>query len=182
MELAGPVDVVVDAGANVGLAAVWFAHKYPGARIVALEPDPENAALLRLNTSRHPEVEVLEAALWREDTTLDLLDPGGGSWSMQVRESDEAPAALGRVEALSMPTVLERFGIERVGLLKVDIEGAELELFDDASAWIDRVDAIAVELHDRFRPGCSRRFFDATTAFPVSVQRGENTFVLRTTA
>jgi hypothetical protein len=52
-------------------------------------------------------------------------------------------------------------------VLKVDIEGAEREVFADPSAWIDRVGVIIVELHDRFRTGCSRAFYRATGGFDV---------------
>ena len=69
--------------------------------------------------------------------------------------------------------LLEQLNIEHVDLLKIDVEAAEREIFEDAARWIDRVSVICVELHDRFRPGCSKTFEIATAAFPVRWRRGE---------
>jgi hypothetical protein len=60
------------------------------------------------------------------------------------------------VEAVDVPSLLDGSGAARIDLLKLDIEGAELEVLrDGADRWIDRVETLFVELHDRFRPGCS---------------------------
>jgi hypothetical protein len=62
---------------------------------------------------------------------------------------------------------MEEFRIDRVGILKVDIEGAEKEVFSGAASWIDRVDGIIIELHDRMKRGCSRTFFRNTPDFDL---------------
>jgi hypothetical protein len=54
-----------------------------------------------------------------------------------------------------MPELVARAGGETVGLVKIDIEGAELDVFSADTTWLHRVDALAVELHDRYRPGCT---------------------------
>jgi hypothetical protein len=66
-----------------------------------------------------------------------------------------------RVDALTIPQIMERAGFNRISLLKIDIEGSELELFSGDTSWIERVDAIAIELHDGWRPGCGDSFFKA---------------------
>jgi predicted O-methyltransferase YrrM len=61
--------VVVDAGANIGLASLWFANQYPKAKIVCIEPDPENFRILKENLaasdlrSIQPEISVLHGRL-----------------------------------------------------------------------------------------------------------------------
>src|SRR5438309_225550 len=40
---------VIDLGANIGLASIYFMHHYPGCRVLAVEPDPENYDVLRQN-------------------------------------------------------------------------------------------------------------------------------------
>lgn len=82
---------------------------------------------------------------------------------------------------MTVEDIMERFNLDRIDLLKVDIEGAEKEVFSDSDAvkWIDAVDAIEVELHDRFRPGCSRAFFSRVGDFKIEHSRGMNTFVAR---
>ena len=74
---------------------------------------------------------------------------------------------------------MSEYDLKWVDLLKVDIEGAEKEVFGSPDEWIGSVGAIAIELHDRFKPGCSRSFFAAVTAFPVEQTCGENVFVAR---
>jgi hypothetical protein len=74
---------------------------------------------------------------------------------------------------------MEDYKVDRVNLLKLDIEGSEKEVFSNARPWIDRVDAISIELHDRFRPGCSRAFFGAVADFPTELRRGEKILVIR---
>jgi hypothetical protein len=61
---------VVDAGANTGLAAAYFANRFPDATIISLEPESANFSLLERNTAAYRNVIPLHAALWREDTTL----------------------------------------------------------------------------------------------------------------
>src|SRR5262249_17778760 len=55
-----------------------------------------------------------------------------------------------KVNALSVPTVLQHLGWNRIGLLKVDIEGHEAALFSHDCNWLARVDAICIECHDEF--------------------------------
>jgi hypothetical protein len=74
---------------------------------------------------------------------------------------------------------MTQFGHQRVDILKLDIEGAELELFGPGcEQWLPLVDILIVELHDRFRSGCSRAFYKAITNFNFRQEvRGENLFI-----
>ena len=76
-----------------------------------------------------------------------------------------------------MPSLLTGLGIERVDILKVDIEGAELEVFSDSGRWIDCVDIVAIELHDHLKAGCSRALFEGTPGFVVEGRRGQTLFL-----
>lgn len=144
---------VIDAGANIGLASVWLANRYPGATIDALEVDSANAALLRRNVGAYPNVSVVQQGLWSHACTLKILNPEAESWAFRVGEAASGdPAGF---SALSVGDLLSRRQRDRVDLLKIDIEGAEKEVFDASAAWIGRVGTLFVELHDRFKPGCS---------------------------
>jgi len=59
----GRKPVIVDAGANIGAASLWFRKTYPRAAIVAVEPDPKNLRVLRLNVERRQEIIVVPAAI-----------------------------------------------------------------------------------------------------------------------
>jgi hypothetical protein len=83
------------------------------------------------------------------------------------------------VRAVTVTDVMREFGLGTIDLLKVDIEGSEKELFAAPGDWIEHVDAICMELHDRFKPGCTRTFFGAVEDFAIEVRRGEDVLVLR---
>lgn len=170
---------IVDAGANVGYASVWLAERHPNATIVAIEPERANFALLQRNVAHLDNVRCVHAALCPTDGTVELADPKMGSSAFQVKFRDGDDRIGIEVPAVSLPTLMAEHGIDRIGLLKVDIEGGELPLFDASDLWIERVDAIAIELHDRFLPGCTEVFDRATAAFGRRGERGEDTFVAR---
>ncbi|WP_344251858.1 FkbM family methyltransferase, partial [Humibacillus xanthopallidus] len=173
--------VIVDAGANVGFSAAYFATRYPAASIVAMEPDPGNFRLLCANTFGYARVLPIQAALWEHPGTVNLVDPGQGAWAFRVEGiesfSHSQRDGMNSVQAIDIPTLLTTFGLETIDLLKLDVEGAEREILSSAEPWIDKVSAIAVELHDRFQPGCTDAFEKATAAFTQRTTRGEDTFV-----
>jgi hypothetical protein len=51
--------------------------------------------------------------------------------------------------------IMERAGVNVIDLLKIDIEGSELELLSEDADWLEQVRAISIEFHDAFRPGCT---------------------------
>ena len=130
--------MIIDAGAHIGLASVWFAERYPDAVIVAVEPEADNFEVLLANTAAYPNVRAVQAALWTSDGTVDLLDPGIGTWGFRV--GDVANAGSHAVRAVTVRGLMAEFGLDQVDLLKLDVEGAEIELFSDCSGWIDSVD------------------------------------------
>lgn len=167
---------IVDAGANIGLTSVWLAERHPDARIFAIEPDAGNFELLRRNTAAWGRITCARGALWNRDQPL-VLDRGHTDWAFQVKPA--AAVAPEPVEGWRLSTFLQRNGIERVSLLKLDIEGAEHEVLDDAGAWVGRVDSIVAELHESLRPGCTERFDQATRGFRRLGSSRELTLVAR---
>ena len=143
-------NTIVDVGAHIGMASILFARNYPTARIIAIEPEPSNFAALVKNTAPYKTITPIQAALWREDGEVTLgpsnAHPKG---AFQIVES-----GLQRVHAITMNALMRETGIHSIDLLKVDIEGAEIEVFESCP-WMANVRVIAIELHDRLRPGCS---------------------------
>lgn len=167
--------VIVDAGANIGLSAIFFANLFPEARIIALEPEDSNFALLAANVAPYPQITARHAALWHENKLISLVDPGLGNWGFMTQDSAQGAfegEPVGLVQALTLDALMRDYDLDRIDLLKLDIEGAEREVLGDPKAWIDRVDAMVVELHDRLKPGCSRNFYLATHAFELEWSRG----------
>lgn len=181
-----PPQVIIDAGANIGLASVYFAARFPEARIFAIEPEDSNVELLRLNTRDYPNVVVVHAALWSRDEQLHVIDHHLGKWGFMTAPVDETPpqgdAIAQEIRGLTVPSLLKAYGIGRVDIFKIDIEGAEKELFEHCETWIGQVDALIVELHDRMKPGCSDSFNTASSGFDRKWRQGENEFRTRQTS
>lgn len=173
---------IMDLGANTGLASLYFRAQFPEAQIVAVEPEEGNFAMMQRHLGGLPGVVMVRAAVWSHDGEIFLADPGIGSWGLRVDDSPQSGAERRsgcRVPAVSMPTLLRHFPGGRVDLLKVDVEGAEKEIFESSAAWIQSIDAIVIELHDRYKPGCNRAFFTAIPSLPCEQSIGENVFVWR---
>lgn len=145
------VESVIDLGANAGYSSAFFLSHYPAARCLAVEPDPENFAVLRTNMSPYGDrVLCVHGGAWNRCCHLSLSDAryrDGKAWSRQVCEvAADQPGAL---PGFDVPSMLKLMGFRRVSILKVDIEGAEAVVFDDSChSWIDAIDHIAIELHD----------------------------------
>ena len=167
---------IVDAGANIGIATLYFAWKYPQARIAAIEPEPSNLELLRRNCEDLPAVRIIPAALWSGHSQLFISDPAAEKWTFSVAENRTSGTA---VQSVTIGDVLRESGFSHIDILKLDIEGAERELFRKGwQEWLPKVRMIVIELHDRFVPGCSQSFYSAilSRSFRQEVN-GENIFI-----
>ncbi len=172
--------VIVDLGANIGLATVFFGLKYPEAKILAVEPEAANFAAMIGNTAALGDrVQMLRAAVWTRDgkTMLRMKDDGGdslGEWGAQVTDTQDQRGSP--VTCYKLTTLLDKAGFGDVDILKIDIEGAELELFSErADDWLPRINLIIVETHDRFRPGSEAAVRNAVDPMFEELPRsGEN--------
>ena len=148
---------IVDAGAHIGLSSVFFACKYPKATIIALEPEPLNFDLLIKNTNHHPNIRPLQAGLWSRKTHLRIENSDVPTWSFRVVESLSGEG----IPAVGVRDLMTDFKANQIDVLKVDIEGSEFEVLNHSGSWIDNVTTLIIELHDRFRPGCSEALANA---------------------
>jgi FkbM family methyltransferase len=123
-------------------------------------------SLLQKNARAFPNIVPLHKALWHEDGPVSLYDRNMGHWAFSVTPPESDSHARSRqVDALTVSTIMSMFDTDRIDILKIDVEGAEKEIFAHSDAWIDHVRVIFAELHDRLRPGCTDAFEAATTAF-----------------
>ncbi len=169
------VRLVLDLGANIGVAAAMFEQRFPNASIIAVEPDRANFALLELNvTSRTVAIRACVAANKR---TVALRNSAHRSepWAITMIESSSSTDE--RVETVTIGELLHASAT--IDLLKCDIEGAERELFGDCASWIQRVNVAVVELHAPYQQaeflsdiqrGCGGR-----TPFSVMTLRRQGT-------
>jgi FkbM family methyltransferase len=160
--------LIVDCGANIGCSSIYFLTRFPGCRVIAIEPDPGNFEVLSHNLAPYGKrVQLLHAAVWGSKTELRLAAEGqgrGAEWGRNVEEyqSDVELSTGDHVAAVTIESLLSETSEERIALLKIDIEGAETSLFGPKSQcqnWLRRVDQIAIELHDTRTGGEASRLF-----------------------
>jgi len=152
--------IIFDCGANIGLAALYFNYRYPYALIYCFEPEHSNYKLLQQNVASYSNIKTYEQAIWTDTERLYLnLNNPNDSFTVTKKNNDEA--AL--VDAISLNDFLFENQIDKIDLLKIDIEGAELPLFSKNLDWIQKVDVIIVEIHERINPGSTQYINDLLT-------------------
>jgi FkbM family methyltransferase len=141
-----PAPRILDCGANVGLASLFFRRAYPTARITAFEADPALFAVLETNLRANGAsgVSARHAAVWTSSGTLTFQCEGADSGMIGSLPGavDGSPAV---VPSLRLRDVLEE---ESVDLLKLDIEGAEALVLEDCEPALHRVKALVMDLHE----------------------------------
>lgn len=143
--------VIFDIGANIGAAAVYFAARYPRARIYCFEPLPENVELLRRNV-----------APFGERVTVVPMGLGESPGSFEYRRSDDpnnfgggtfhnvgcAPGETIQLPVTTLTTFCQNNRIDRVDVVKVDTEGAEHSVLAGMPAdLLAKVQVVLGELH-----------------------------------
>lgn len=139
-----PDPYILDLGANVGISALHYKRRHPGARIVAFEPDPQVARVLRRNLQANgaADVSVIEAGVWIQSGEMPLLLEGADGSRLQ-------PGG-GQGTALVKTVALDAFLVRPVDLLKVDIEGAEYDVIQQLGRKLKLVRNLVIECHVRF--------------------------------
>jgi len=133
---------IYDCGANIGISCLYFRLLFPNARITAFEADPEIAKVCQenLNRNRIADIQVIPKAVW--------IDNNGVEFSMS---GDDAGSIYGdnrrktRVASVRLKDYLEKE--EEINMLKIDIEGAEVDVLLDCQECISKVRNMFVEYH-----------------------------------
>jgi FkbM family methyltransferase len=146
----GKKPLIVDCGANIGASVLWFSARYPEAHIVAVEPAPDNFALLRKNCVGL-NIDLRQAGIGPDDGRAWLSDPNGGGMGYRTNACHDGID----IEILSLETLMASKPASGYApfLLKVDIEGAEKSLFTCSAPLLDQFPIIIMEPHDWMLPG-----------------------------
>jgi FkbM family methyltransferase len=136
-------DFILDAGANIGTTSAWFLSHFPESRLVAVEPELSNFALLQKNCAPFENrVSLVRAAIWPTLANLSLRLNSDHN-AVQVAESPD-----GSCPGVTVPMLMRQFGLPRLDVFKCDIEGSEKELFSiDSDEWLRQTRFIVVETH-----------------------------------
>ena len=138
------VPLIIDGGANAGYSPIWFALKYPQARVLAIEPDPENFAVLKRNVAPFHNITAVEAALWNERAIVSVLDSNDWAWG---RRFDVTAAGPG-IPTVTVRELLDSDLDYAPFIVKIDIEGAETKLLRSNNEWMDDFPLVIFEPHD----------------------------------
>ena len=135
--------LIIDCGAHVGVSVLYWKSLYPEARVIAFEPDPANFAFLEVNCSTVTGIDLHNAAVWISNGIASFTPIGSTLGHMS-----ELTGRQDRLERVMVKT--ERLGdyLETdVDLLKLDIEGAEVDVLADCAEGLANVRNIFVEFH-----------------------------------
>ena len=171
--------LIIDAGANIGASAVFFAQAFPKAHIVAIEPEDDNFELLSEN-ARGLSVKCIRAAVASKPGMIDLVDPGEGSWGFRTSTSGDGKPTGQSVNCVTINEIYQAHALDCFPfIVKIDIEGGEADLFSQSTEWVARTPLIIIELHDwiLLRKANSRSFLQCISSHDRDfVYLGENIF------
>jgi FkbM family methyltransferase len=151
----GKKPLIIDAGANIGAAALQFLSFFPNARVVSIEPEAGNYALLARNTAGL-DVVCMHAAASARAGRVKVSDPGEGNWGFRTEAS-----ADGEIPCVTINDIVRQNASTHFPFIaKIDIEGGEAELFSGSTEWVEQTPILIVELHDWLLPrrGVSQPF------------------------
>jgi len=134
---------IIDGGANIGLATIYFKRLYPFSEIIAFEPDPDIFKILKNNilSFGFDKIELIEKGLWNKNEIVAFKSEGADAGL--VAELDNTITSTNKIEVVSLRPYINR----TVDFLKLDIEGAETLVLEDIEDDLDKVVRIFVEYH-----------------------------------
>jgi len=171
--------LIIDGGANIGCATLWFKKRYPEAEIIAVEPEESNFKILQENTEKLNKVKIIKAGIWNKNTGLTIENPGLGKWGFETKEAVGGDKSF--LAAMTIDRILAESGHSEIDILKLDIEGSEKEVFESGyESWLDKTKVIIIELHERMREGAEASFYSAVKKYDFKESRsGENIVMIR---
>ena len=139
--------VILDVGANIGTATLLFHLRYPGKPVYAFEPSTTVFPFLRENAAQLPGVHAFDFGLYDRDCETRLYTGALASVTSSICESQLNGSDYEEIRLRRASTAIEELGIDRISLLKIDTEGAEVPVLRDMEHLLERVDAIFLEYH-----------------------------------
>ena len=146
------VRVIVDCGANIGVTSLFLAARYPRARILSVEPHPENFALLKTNVETIPRIMPIHACVTGTSQNAVRFTADQAAWGNRIATDSHGML----VPAITIEELCEQNGIETIDLLKLDIEGDEAQVLENGT-FLARTEHIIVELHGDYGLQCFSR-------------------------
>lgn len=135
--------IIVDLGAHIGITSTYLSLKYPNAKIVAVEASAENFELLKNNTQSFNNIECIHAAVYFEDGFVNFSN-NELSYNQKISETGIS------TKAISIQSIKEAYDLHEIDLMKIDIEGGEIDLLCKNNSWLSSVKNIIIEIHNPY--------------------------------
>jgi FkbM family methyltransferase len=170
----GQIPVIIDCGANIGLSSIWLAERFPSSVVISVEPEPENYSVLARNASNFTRIIPVNAAVSDRQGRVALFNHGDTPWAWNTYETNS-----GEISAISIPHLIAQNKDYSLMVVKVDIEGFEVNLLRSQTEWVETLPLLIFEMHDWRSPwaGTGHSFFSALARVKRDyLIKGENIF------
>jgi len=163
------IPLIIDCGANIGLASYYFSLTYEASQILAIEPNKDNLLQAKINCSSS--VRLFQNAVGSEPGRVDIIDPNLGNSGYRVQSCES-----GEIEMISINQMLKDFPSNNYSpfIIKIDIEGFESDLFSKNVEWLAKFPIIIIELHDWMLPGTAN-----SNSFLRKISMLDNDFIIK---
>ena len=152
--------IIIDLGANIGIETLRFNYLFPNSKIISVEPDKENYEILKKNTNDNKNIITLNNGIWNDDFFLKIkyksIDNSQKISFTKASSGDQS------VKSITVSTIIKQHALNKIDILKIDLEGAENVIFDTTcDYWLDFVDIFIIECPDNDAPFVTQKIFDA---------------------
>ena len=165
-----PITNIIDAGANIGLSTIYLKGKFPNASIISIEPSQINFEILKKNTAGYAGITLQHCALLGTEQMVSISNPDDNYAAFKVSQNDN----LNNIKAYPLSYFLKSDGFENIDLVKVDIEGSEMDVFskiDDNT--LSKISAFAIEIHENMVPGSTEIINRKLSSYNLVFKHGE---------
>jgi FkbM family methyltransferase len=153
--LKNPKPIIVDAGAHLGFFSLFVKKLKPYSRIIAIEPLPENLRLLKVNLKLNSirDVVIVKKALLDNDKRLKLYLPNYVDYdAASTLTYKNTPVKIYSIQSISLSKLIKLYNLEKIDLLKMDIEGAEFQIIiNDIKLLKKKILYLIFEYHENIK-------------------------------
>lgn len=172
------ISTILDCGANIGLATLYYQRKFHNPRIIAIEPENENYKLLVKNTQKYLNISSLRNGVFDSDCDLNVIDIGEGEASYRLMRNPVEGKIIQTISCRSINSLMKEFKLSKIDILKMDIEGCEKEcLLSPNIDWLQKTKYFLCEIHENIHTGLTKQIFELTPFSSTVSINGEYTVI-----
>jgi FkbM family methyltransferase len=172
--------LIVDGGAFIGISTRYFCELGSNVHVEAFEPSPNNFNLLLTNTKGKSNLTRHNRALTSHGLDVSLYDRGTGAWGHSLISNSGGVSfeELAIVSSTKLTDVLDKYD-GWLKVLKLDIEGGELDLLSHANTWMGKFDLVIAELHPQISTRIPQLWYESTSKMKLVYLNGEKVCAMR---